>query len=97
MCAVSMIADDWNRTTLPNYISNIPTNPLDQVVITLPSDITRFEFDELKKEVENLKRLLINAKEIDEVTGQKDCEKEEKVAMIKKIAELVGVDLSEIF
>ena len=40
---------------------------------------------------------LKNAKEIDRVTGQPDCEMDEKVAIIKRFAEVVGVDLSEVF
>ncbi|VDM10415.1 unnamed protein product [Wuchereria bancrofti] len=58
---------------------------------------TKQEFEQLKKEVEDMKKLLIRAKEYDEKTGQPDCEMEEKVALLKKVAELVGVDLSEIF
>jgi len=58
---------------------------------------TREEFDELKRSVEALKELLLAAKEYDRKMGEPDCEMEDKVALIKKLAEVVGVDLSQIF
>jgi len=59
--------------------------------------ISKEDFDQLKKEVEALKDALKYAKIYDEATGAKDCEMEEKIAFLKKIAEMVGVDLSEVF
>ncbi len=87
MCLVSVIADDFNRRH----------NPLDwQRLQQTSTPVSRQEFDALKKEVELLKEILQKAKEFDEKTGQPDCEKEEKIALLKKIAEIVGVDLSEV-
>jgi hypothetical protein len=63
---------------------------------TLPSlslGVTKDEFDALKEEVESLKKLLKAAKIYDDETGQPDCEIEEKMDMIKKYAESLGVDL----
>jgi len=54
------------------------------------------EFMKLKKEVEELKILLEAAKKYDEATGQKNCSKDEKVAALRRIAELVGVDLKDV-
>jgi hypothetical protein len=59
-----------------------------------PSAVPREEFDALKREVEELKKLLIAAKQYDDATGQPDCEQADKMALIRKLAELVGVDLS---
>lgn len=59
--------------------------------------VSKKEFDDLKKEVEIMKDLLVRAKIYDEQTGQKDCEMDEKVAFLKKIAEFVGVSLEEVF
>ena len=89
MCIVSMVGDHFDqkwypKTTTTSYTYNL--NP-----------VSREEFDALKKEVEEMKELLIMAKIIDEKTGQKDCEMEEKIATLKKVADLVGVDLSDIF
>lgn len=56
-------------------------------------DVSRDEFDKLKKELELLKEVLVKAKIYDEQTGQPDCEMEEKVKLLKRLGELVGVDL----
>jgi len=58
---------------------------------------SRDEFDALKREVETMKALLIKAKIYDEKNNEPDCEMESKVALLKKIAEAVGVNLDEIF
>ncbi|VDM11381.1 unnamed protein product [Wuchereria bancrofti] len=97
--------DKW-KDLYPNIPKN-PTNPFAPDPMSPHPPIqpdfwsipwaTKQEFEQLKKEVEDMKKLLIRAKEYDEKTGQPDCEMEEKVALLKKVAELVGVDLSEIF
>jgi len=58
---------------------------------------TREEFNALKKDIEEIKELLKKAKELDEKTGQPDCEIDEKVALLKAIANMVGVDLEDVF
>lgn len=71
-------------------------------------NITREEFEKLKieheekiktlkAEVEALKELLKAAKIYDEKTGQPDCEVDEKVNLIKKIAELLDVNMDDVF
>lgn len=88
MCAVSMVGDlykeKWQRD-LPN-ITRIITTP----------EVSRREFNALKKEVKEMKELLKKAKEYDAKTGQPDCEMEDKVEILKKIAEMVGVDLNDV-
>lgn len=59
--------------------------------------LTKKEFEALRKEIEELKKLLLAAKAFDEATGQPDCEMDEKVALIRQIADLVGVDVDEVF
>jgi hypothetical protein len=44
-----------------------------------------------------MKQLLIKAKIYDEKNNEPNCEIEDKVATLKRIAELMGVDLSEVF
>lgn len=83
MCIVSMIGDSWNKQFPYDY----PNYPL----------ISREEFDKLKKEVEELKLLLKQAKQFDEATKQRDCEMDEKIVLIKKIADAVGVDMKDVF
>lgn len=82
MCQVSMIGDDWARRHLQWDIAARPS---------------REEFEALKSEVEALRKLLLAAKEYDRSTGQPDCEADDKIALIKRIAALVGADLSDVF
>ncbi len=61
------------------------------------SQVSREEFDALKREMEELKKLLQAAKKFDEKTGQPDCEMGDKVELIKRIAKIVGVELGDVF
>jgi len=61
-----------------------------------PNSVTRDEFDKLKAEVAALKDMLKAAKIYDEKTGQPDCESEDKMAKLRDICKLVGVDLDSI-
>ena len=83
MCVVSMIGDQWRG----NFPASYPTFP----------EVSKVEFEALRREVEELKKLLVAAKNFDEATGQKDCEMEEKIKFIRQVADAVGVDLSEVF
>lgn len=98
MCTVSMIIDhtqDIWKDRYPNIWPNPIYIPNKDPFQTFPT-ITRQEFDALKREMEDLKKLLFKAKKYDEETGQKDCEVLEKVAFIRKIALLLGVDISDL-
>lgn len=65
---------------------------------TLPANyITQEQFDELKRQVEEMKALLIRAKEYDERNNEPHCEMEDKVALLKRVAEAVGVSLEDVF
>lgn len=90
MCVVSMIGDHYqDKWQLP---------PIDPSGVTnIFPGVSQEEFNALKKEVEEMKQLLIRAKIYDENNGEPNCEQDEKVELLKRIAELVGVDLSEIF
>lgn len=88
MCAVSMVADDWTRRLPKTHPWVVPSWPA-----TIPDAPSRAEFDKLRRDVEALRKLLIEAKRYDEATGQPDCETDEKMALLRKIAEKVGVDL----
>jgi hypothetical protein len=63
---------------------------------TIPP-VSREEFDTLKREVEDMKKLLLRAKEYDERNNEPECHMDEKVALLKRVAELVGVNLDEVF
>lgn len=94
MCSFSMISDHYHD----RWHENLPTQWMYPPSQTLPitDGPSQAEFDALKAEVENLKALLIRAKEYDAATGQPDCEKDEKVELVRKVAQLVGVDLSDV-
>lgn len=88
MCVVSYVGDYWREKTVPNKW------PEWEEIVLHP---TRTEFDELKKDVEELKELLKQAKLYDEAVGEPDCEVDDKVKLIKEMAEKLGVDLEDIF
>lgn len=94
MCIVSAVGNNY-RDTFPGRYHFWPY-PTPQSPINIQG-VSQAEFDKLKKEVEELKELLKAAKKFDEATDQKDCEMDEKVEFIKKLAEFVGVDLGDVF
>lgn len=55
------------------------------------NDVTREEFDVLKAKVEEMAAMLKAADEYDKRTGQPDCEMEDKIAFLRKVAEFVGI------
>jgi uncharacterized protein YlxW (UPF0749 family) len=79
--------DKWNKPPYNQWKTHYSTD--------IP--ITRNEFEQLKKEVEEMKALLIKAKEYDEKNNEPNCEMEDKVKLLKQFADMVGVDLKEIF
>ncbi len=92
MCVYSMIGDHYNdkwREQYPTVVQSSDTN------ITLYS-VSREEFEELKKDVQEMKALLKRAKIYDEEHGEPDCQKDEKIALLRKIAELVGIDMEDV-
>jgi hypothetical protein len=87
---VSMVGDYWRDRTLPESFPSYPSWPNN----VPPS---RAEFEDLKRSVEELKNLLVAAKRYDVVQGEPDCEMDDKVSLIKRLAEIVGVDMKEVF
>ena len=99
MCFVSYVGD-YARDTFPQKFPHIvPQYPMTVPVVNSwpPVEmVPRYEFEALKKEVDALKELLKAAQIYDAKTNQPHCEHSEKVAFLKKMAEYVGVDLSEV-
>jgi len=91
MCVVSYVSDYYKDRTLPNSFPAI--NPFQPI---LPQ-VSKEEFDRLKKEFEEFKKLLLSAQKYDEAVGEPHCEHPEKVKLIKKLALELGVDLKGIF
>lgn len=98
MCIVSMMGDQYQKTfpyEVPTPFPNPKTYPVDwNEILGYPS---KKDFDDLKEEVQELRKLLKAAKEYDAATGQPDCEMDEKVGFIKSLAEFLGVDMSQVF
>lgn len=100
MCVVSMIGDHYDEKWWPQIQPQ--QSPFDKTTITT-NDLEKWlapskkEFDALKKEVEEMKKLLQKALEYDKKNNEPHCEMEDKVALLKKVAELVGVSLEDIF
>lgn len=100
MCVVSMVGDhyrdkwgerDWFPKVWPPQPYRVYPN---QTRPSIPVD--REEFDRLKDEVRELRDLLKRAKEYDERNNEPECEVEEKMEILRRVAELVGVDLSDV-
>lgn len=92
MCTVSMIgdhyADKWKD--IPGQWI-IPSNwPAKE------PEVSREEFEELKRDVLEMKELLKRAKKYDEEHDQPDCEIDEKMELLRSIARLVGVNLDDV-
>lgn len=93
MCVVSAVGDTWQQG-FPERWPNV-IRPNSTTYIEIP--VSRQEFEALKAELEALKKVLKEAKLFDEATGQPDCEVDEKVGLIKALAEALDVDLEDIF
>lgn len=90
MCTVSFVGQHYDDQWRPQI------NPF-TTATTWVLNITREEFEALKRDVAEMKELLIAAKRIDEKTGQPDCEMADKVDLLRRVAEAVGVDLEDVF
>lgn len=79
--------DKWNEP---------PQRDLINRWIHTPSEVSRAEFDKLKAEVQEMKKLLERAKKYDEANKEPNCEMEDKMAKLRQIAALVDIDLEDI-
>lgn len=90
MCVFSNIMDN----VIPNLTERYPwvpqITPIDNN-ITISPFISREEFDALKAEVTELRKLLKAAKEFDNATKQKGCEDKKKLELLDSLAELLGL------
>lgn len=90
MCVVSMVGDfaqdRWPRE-FPWTVKPLTGEDFK------PLEVSRAEFDALKREVEMVKELLEKAKLYDQRTNQPNCEIAEKIELLKRVADLVGVEI----
>lgn len=94
MCIVSMIADHYRDKWYPNIPSTGTASADWEKIFNPPA--TRKELEELKEEVEELKKLLARAKAYDEQNKEPNCEMEDKMKLLKAVARAVGIDLDEV-
>lgn len=92
-CMVSNVGDMWGQR-LPQKFPQIPWDQLQGLGQFPP--VTRAEFDALKSEIAEMKEMLRRAKAFDEKIGSPNCEVEEKMALLRKIADLVGLSLDDV-
>lgn len=97
MCVVSFVGDRFAPVIPQRYPWVQPYIDEPWRTVTTDPEVSKEEFDALKREVEALRKLLKAAKEYDEETGQPDCEQDEKIALIRRLAEICGVDMSNVF
>lgn len=98
MCAVSFIGDRQNgiwKESYPKIWETVSTPAVTKKDLKLLA--TKEEVEKLRQELEALKKLLKAAKIFDEEVGEPDCKQDNKVAIIKKMAELLEVDLEDLF
>lgn len=91
MCTVSMIGDHYSdkfRSQWPQIFAPQP------FTLTPPGpQVTREEFESLQREVREMVALLRRAKIYDAEHNEPDCEMDEKMAALRLVARLIGVDL----
>jgi hypothetical protein len=92
MCSVSMVGDYYGQKwgIQPGLGGGLGG------LGGLGSAPTMADFEALKREVMDMKELLKRAIDYDKKTGQPDCHLEEKLVVLRKVAELVGVSLEDI-
>lgn len=111
MCIVSFVGDyykdkwPWIKPYIDPNIQPDPFRFPDKYPDMVPQpkisewfkpQVSKEDFDNLKKEVEEMKKLLIRAKEYDEKNDMPDCEIEDKIRILREVARLVGVDLDDV-
>lgn len=110
MCVVSMIGDhytdkwrqEWPWGTQPSPNPGIlpqqqPQKTMEEWANIINPPVRKNDFDSLKKEVEEMKSLLLKALEYDKKNNEPHCEMAEKVALLKAVAKMVGVSLEDVF
>lgn len=73
-----------------HYTKKWDAYPFDQIAKRGPSDT---EFQQLKKEVQEMKELLKRAVEYDKKNNEPDCKTDDKLRLLRQIAEAMGVKL----
>lgn len=100
MCVVSMVGDHYNDKWKDRHFPSTWTWPgsgAGSQGYPPLNTVSKQEFDSLKAEVLEMKQLLLRAIEYDKRNSEPNCEMEEKVALLKQVAKMVGVSLEDVF
>ena len=108
MCVVSAVGDHYGDRwrdkpyvqpgTYPySYPDIVTTDKTPWFTPEVEPIITREEFDILKIQVQEMHEMLRVAQKYDDDTDQHDCEMAEKVEILRRVAEFVGVSLEDVF
>jgi hypothetical protein len=103
MCVVSMVSDHyldkwkeryWWEKTRPDYPYVPAPIPKWPYVPEVDLDkVSREEFNRVKQELEDLKQLLKRAQKYDIDHNEPECELDEKIEALKKIAKAFDVEI----
>lgn len=96
MCVVSMIMDDWNKKYNDDWHKKYPGGWEQSPTYNFLAFATKQDIEELRKEIQELKKLIEAAHLYDVATGQPECQDEEKLAILQKLAEAIGLDISDL-
>lgn len=106
MCAVSAIIDyeidRWSNNynhfwDHPKKVDDLRGHYVPNNTYVINSGVTKEEFEAFSKEFLELKKLVQAALEFDKNSNQPHCEVDEKVAIVKKVAEQLGVSMEDVF
>jgi len=88
MCTLSVILQD--------QIDRHPWMPGLGPTFDVPELATKADVEALRAEFRELKDLMRAAMRFDTATGQKDCQDEAKMVVLRGVAKALGVDLDEV-
>lgn len=83
MCTYSMVADHYRDKLQPDWGWLGQLGPQQWV--------SKEDFEALKRDVAEMKKLLERAAEYDRRNNEPECEMEDKIAFLRKVAEFVGI------
>lgn len=100
MCAVSFVGDHYRDkwAPLPGTIWPYQSGTGFSTGSTqvYPAPASKEDVDALRKEVLEMKELLKRAKKYDEDNGEPNCEMDDKMAYLRKVAGSVGVEIDDV-
>lgn len=103
MCVYSLVVDHFTDKWRP-YVPawppegtggngiGVPPN----ITIGITSPLTQAEIDQFRRDVAEFKILLERAREYDRRNNEPECESDEKLTILKKIAAALDIDLTEV-